>query len=277
MSPFSVLVRRHLLEARWFIGLISLTMAAMGWLGVYQTRQLLVWMDEFSGKRSTIRAAAMMQFFGGPSYDGSTTAMEIARWNFPVLPLLIVCWAIARGSLAVAGEIERGTLDIILSRPIARWNYLLAHVSACLGGLVVMLGALLIGNQAGNWYYQIDNPPSILPIIRPCLNMFVLGFSVYGYTLLFSSFDVVRWRATLLGSSLTIGGIIAYLMANSDELKERWGWLEWLTVFKGYAPVEAAVKAELLGAHCAALGGVGLAGVALAYLFFQGRDLPANS
>ncbi|MFO0958709.1 MAG: ABC transporter permease subunit [Isosphaeraceae bacterium] len=277
MSPFFILLRKHLTEARWFIGLVAVAVAMLGWLGVYQTREYLAAQKAATDGMARMRGAGMMRVFGGPDFDGSPAALEVARWNFPLIPLLLICWAIARGSLAIAGEIERGTLDIALSRPISRWSYLMAHVAAAAGGLALMLGALLLGNQVGNWYYSIEDAPGPLPILRPCLNMFALGFAAFGYTLLFSSYDVVRWRATLISSSLTVGGIIAYFIANTDELKERWGWLEWLTVFKGYAPVEAAVKAVQLGPNVGALCGVGLAGIAIAYLFFQGRDLPANS
>jgi ABC-2 type transport system permease protein len=203
--------------------------------------------------------------------------MEIARWNFPVVPLLVLCWAIARGSAAVAGEVERGTLDLAMSRPMSRWSFLMAQVVSAVLGFVIMLAVLWGSNLAANWYYAIEEPPPPLGVLRPCVNVLALGFSVFGYTLIFSAFDVARWRASLIGSALTIGGLIGYFVANSEELKERWWWLEWLTVFKGYAPVEAAVKAELFGPHVAALCGVGVAGIILAYLFFQGRDLPANS
>lgn len=277
MSAFLAIVRKQLVEARWFLGLVSVAMFGLGWLGVYQTKAFQILMTEARDGMSRVRGAGMMRFFGGPSYDDSTLAMEIARWNFPLIPLLVLCWAIARGSAAIAGEIERGTLDIVLSRPVSRLEFLAAQVASALLGLAIILAALLAGNQLANLYYELEDAPALLPVLRPCLNLFALGMSVFGYTMIFSSFDVVRWRATLIGSSLTIGGIIGYMVAISEELKENWGWLEWSSVFRGYAPVEAAVVGEQLGPNVAALCGVGAAGILIGAWFFARRDLPSNS
>lgn len=277
MSPFLAIVRKQLVEARWFLGLVGAAMFLLGWLGVYQTKSFQILMAEAKDGMTRVRGAGMMRFFGGPSYDDSTLAMEIARWNFPLIPLLILCWAIARGSAAVAGEIERGSLDIVLSRPVSRSAFLMAQVVAALLGLALLVGILLAGNQLANHWYALEDPPGLVGVLRPCLNLFALGVSVFGYTVVVSSCDVVRWRANLLGSALTIGGVIAYMIALSEEMKERWGWLEWLTVFRGYAPVEAAVKGEQLWRNVAALGGIGALGIVLALWFFSRRDLPANS
>jgi ABC-2 type transport system permease protein len=215
--------------------------------------------------------------FSWISESHAVLALEIARWNFPVVPLLVLSWAIARGSAAVSGELERGTLDLAMSRPMSRWTYLMAQVVSSLLGLAFMMLVLWLSNLLANRFYGIEEMPSALGVLRPCVNIFALGASVFGYTLLFSSFDVVRWRASLLGSAITIAGLVGYSVATADEFKERWGWLEWLTVFRGYAPVEAAVKAEQFGPNVGALCGVCAAGIIIAYLFFQGRDLPANS
>jgi ABC-2 type transport system permease protein len=273
MSPFLPLVGKQLAESRWFLGLVVLALFGMGWLGAYQTRSLLAMQNETGRARGQF----MARMLGGPAYDNSVLAMEVARWNTPIIPLLVICWAIARGSSAVAGELERGTMDVVLSRPVSRFTYLMAQVFSALLGLVIMVAFLIAGTLIANGYYAIENAPGLVPMLRPGLNLLTLGASVFGYTIVLSSFDVVRWRANLIGSALTIGGLIGYLVANSEEMKDDWGWLEWLTVFKGYAPVEAAVKGEELAANAGALGGVALAGIVLAYLCFQGRDLPTNS
>ena len=59
----------------------------------------------------------------------------MTSWSHPIVFLLISIWAIGRGSIAVAAEVERGTMDLILSRPVPRWVYLTSHVLGRDGGL----------------------------------------------------------------------------------------------------------------------------------------------
>ena len=65
-----------------------------------------------------------------------SVSIMVAFWNSPFILLTIAIWGIARGSIAVGAEVERGTLDLILSWPISRSAYLLSHVLVGLFGPV---------------------------------------------------------------------------------------------------------------------------------------------
>ena len=60
-----------------------------------------------------------------------TTSVSIMMtfWSHPLIMLLLSIWTIGRGSAAVAAEIERGTMDLILSRPLARSTEIKAWAS----------------------------------------------------------------------------------------------------------------------------------------------------
>ena len=60
-----------------------------------------------------------------------------------IWPLVAAGFAIVVGSAAVAGEIERGSVDLWLSVPVARWRLLLAKIVAAQIGLLVIVVALL--------------------------------------------------------------------------------------------------------------------------------------
>ena len=55
-----------------------------------------------------------------------------------MLPLLIIGFAIAQGSGAIAGEEERGTLDILLSNPTTRLQVLLQKFAAMVTGILIL-------------------------------------------------------------------------------------------------------------------------------------------
>ncbi len=53
-------------------------------------------------------------------------------------------------------------------------------------------------------------------------------------------------------------------------------WLERISIFKAYNPVELVTTGESYGYHLAVLGGIGAAVIVLAFVAFAVRDLPTN-
>ena len=125
MKPFWALIRKEVQESRWTLGLSASALFGLGWLFVYVTsrneteivRQLNSDSGDIGGRMQMMRALGIM---GEPS----SAELIMASWNHPFILILISTWAISRGSGAVAAEVERGTMDLILSRPIPRWLYL---------------------------------------------------------------------------------------------------------------------------------------------------------
>ena len=205
-------------------------------------------------------------------------ALIMASWNHPFIILMISIWAIGRGSAAVAAEVERGTMDLLLSRPIPRWVYLSSGVIVSLLGLVVLSAALMAGGTIAVRYNVLRVKPDTWAMLRPAINLAALGLPIYGYTLLASALDHVRWRATLLGSILTLAGFVALFISLFEVLqKMSWMWyVERMSIFMAYNPVEAIGGGGKYVLHLEILSGVGIACILLAYAAFAVRDLPAN-
>jgi ABC-2 type transport system permease protein len=167
---------------------------------------------------------------------------------------------------------------VVLSRPISRSAYLTSHVLVGWLGLMVLAGALVLGARAGVAKNVLRTPPDLWILLRPGLNLAFLGLPVYGVTLFCSALDQVRWRPNLVGSMLTLASFIAWVVATIPDFREAtWRpWLERVSIFKAYNPVDAINGAGSLGLHLGILAALGLGFVALAYLAFLVRDLPAN-
>jgi ABC-2 type transport system permease protein len=279
MRPFWALIRKELHESRWTLGLSALALFGLGWLFVYVTsrneseiiRQLGSDSGDLGGRMQLLRA---MGIEGVPS----SAELIMASWNHPFILILLSSWAISRGSGAVAAEVERGTMDLILSRPIPRWLYLTAHIWVACAGLAVLGLALMTGAAIAIRYNVLREPPTVTTLFRPALNLTALGFPIYGYTLLASAMDHVRRRPTLIGSVLTLAGFIIWVISLIPVFHDSWWrpWLEKLSIFKAYNPVELVKEAQTLDLNLAMLGGVGASTIALALLIFMKRDLPAN-
>src|SRR5205807_1830571 len=142
----------------------------------------------------------------GMSQVPSSAEIMMAFWNHPFFLILISIWSIGRGSGAVSAEVERGTMDLLLSRPVSRSSYLASQVLVTMAGLVVLAVCLAAGGSLAVRYNTLRVPPDLWSLIQPAINLAALGLPIYGYTLLPSSIDHVRWRPTWIGSSLTLAG-----------------------------------------------------------------------
>jgi len=275
MTPFLALVRKHGRESRWLLGLTSLALFFLSWLTVVITVLTEAKLRRATSPGRGMRGLAFRAVEGRLSDLGSV-AFEVAWWNHPFILVNVLLWAISRGSAGVSAEIERGTLDLTLSRPISRTTYLTSQILSALLGLAVLSSSLILGTVVSGYFNKVDSPPTLVMLARPALNLFGLGLAVYGFTLMCSAVDQVRWRPNLIGSVATLTSFVILVIANVPVLED-WKWIGNYSIFKAYDPVSAAVTGKDLGFHVLILVGIGVTGIVLALLGFARRDLPANS
>jgi ABC-2 type transport system permease protein len=277
MRPFWALLRKQFHESRWTLVVSASVLFGLGWLSVFVMSLNEARLVRMLGSDDGDERIQWMRRMGVTSEPTSAELM-MAFWNHPFFLALVAIWAISRGSAAVAAEVERGTMDLLLSRPITRSAYLASQVGVALGGLVVLATFLTAGGAVGVHFNSLRVPPDTATLIRPAVNLAALGLPIFGYTLLVSSIDHVRWRPTWIGSSLTLAGFIVYVIAMIPVFSDMWWkpWVERLSIFRAYNPVELVTKAETLGPNLALLAGIGVPCILLAFVLFAWRDLPAN-
>ena len=81
-----------------------------------------------------LRELVATQFFGGLNERG----LLAFGWNHPIAHALGTAVAIVLGSRAVAGEIETGAVELLLSQPLSRTTYLAMHVLFALVALALV-------------------------------------------------------------------------------------------------------------------------------------------
>jgi ABC-2 type transport system permease protein len=277
MRPFWALIRKQLVESRWSLALSAAALFGLGWLFVYVTAlneaEIIerLGSDEEGGRIQWLRNL-------GIGEAPSSAALIMASWNHPFILLLISSWSIGRGSAAVAAEVERGTMDLILSRPVSRASFLASQVTVAAAGLAILGLALLAGASIAVKYNVLREPPGTGTFFWPAVNLVALGLPIYGYTLLASSVDHVGKRPVFVGAVLTLAGFIAWVVSMIPVLaKMSWKpWLERISIFKAYNPIEIVTTGETLAFNVAILVGIGSACIAAAFVAFAVRDLPTN-
>jgi ABC-2 type transport system permease protein len=275
MTALATILHRLLGESRWFLGLASASLFGLGWLSSFIACRVERRFHQAVGEDAE-RFQRFTRGMGGEAMDFSSLSFQVMFWGHPFVMLIVCTWAISRGSAAVAGEIERGTLDLTLSRPVSRLGYFATQVACGLLGLVILASALVIGNRAGGIYNPVSDAPSVLALMRPAANLALVGVAVFGYSLLGASWDVVRWRPNLVASAVTLAGYVAGVASTFPTLSD-WEWIGRFSVFKAFDPVEVAVTGETFARHAAGLGAVAAVGVLSSFAVFQRRDLPSNS
>jgi ABC-2 type transport system permease protein len=277
MKPFWALLRKHVHDTRGTLILSGAAFFALGWLFVFVTSLNETEILKALSSDSQENRFRWLRSLGLEEQPPSVSIM-MTFWSHPFIISIIAMWAIGRGSIAVAAEVERGTLDLVLSRPVTRTSYLFSHILIAVIGLYFLALLLALGAWVGTRYNYLRVPPGLGTLMKPALNLAALGLPVYGYTLLASALDQVRWRPMMIGSVLTLASFIAWVISVIPVLqKYTWRtWLERITIFKLYNPVDAVSGAESLNFNMAVLAAIGAGCTVLALIGFIRRDLPAN-
>src|SRR5205814_1434679 len=127
-----------------------------------------------------------------------------------------------RAAGAIAGEIDRGTMELLLAQPVPRWRLVLAHLCVDLLTIPVLCLSLWAGTWLGTWLvgpiepsqdslaklpFRVPIDPEALRLnpaaIGPGLwNVAALLFAVSGYTMWISSAG--RFRTRVLGGAVLL-------------------------------------------------------------------------
>jgi ABC-2 type transport system permease protein len=227
----------------------------------------------------------------------------------PLMQTIFCIWAIGRAAGAIAGEIDRGTMELLLAQPLPRWRVVVAHLCVDLVTIPVLCLSLWAGTGLGTWLVgpiepdpqalsglpipiQVD-PESAALEVRPSAfgaglwNVAALMFAVSGYTMWLSARS--RFRTTVLGVAVFLT-LLQFLINVVGQLWEALAPLRPLTVFYYYQPQQIILHDRwtvdvgtvwnggqpLLAVNVlAVLAGVGGIGYAMALWKFCRRDLPA--
>ena len=277
MKPFFALLRKHVHDTRGTLILSVAALFALGWLFVFVTslnETEIIKALQSDSEDTKFRWLRNM----GLTEQPPSVSIIMSFWSHPFILLILSIWAIGRASAAVGAEVERGTLDLILSRPVSRSSYLFSHVLVAIFGLFFLALALEAGARIATHYNYLRTPVEFWTLMKPALNLAALGLPIYGYTLLVSAIDQVRWRPTMIGSVLTLAGFIAWVVSIIPVL-QKYTWrvyLERVSIFKLYKPVDDVSTGESLLFNLAVLGAIGACCIILSFLLFIRRDLPAN-
>ena len=214
---------------------------------------------------------------GVPFSEVATYAGRVAlAFVDPVVVLAATVWGITRGSDAVSGQVERGTMEMLLAQPVTRRAVFTTQAVATTMGAAVLCGVLLASVWSavsfGPWAGKVE-PARFVPAV---LNVFGLMVCMAGITAAVSAADSYRWRTIGILCGFYVFSILAKLVGRMSGI---FAWVGYLSVFNAYEPQRlvggTADAWRLLMLYDGVLLGVGVLGFVIGGIIFSRRDLPA--
>jgi ABC-2 type transport system permease protein len=216
---------------------------------------------------------------GGESVDIAKTG-DLLSVGFvhPLPQTILLIWAVGRAAAALAGELERGTMELLIAQPIARWRVVTTHLCVDLITLPALTLCMLGGTYLGVQWVPLSNA-DLSHFWRGMVLAAALAFALTGMTMAFSSLGRSRWRVL----AWTIGLVLVMSLVNL--VGQLWDTIEpyrpWSLLYY-YQPQYAILKDQWTvpvgGVAIPMLGillGVGALGYAFVVWHFSRRDLPA--
>jgi len=230
----------------------------------------------------------------------------------PIVLTLCVVWAVGRAAGAIAGELDRGTMELLMSQPVPRNRLIVAHFLVDLMVLPIICLAFFAGTQFGlaiigdfipdyttlknlkgpggrTLPFQIPENPEPLEVsglgeFPGLMNTFALMFAISGITIALSAAG--RSRGKVTGYAVLV--VVVMFVANTiGQLWEPAAFVRPLTLFFYYQPQKVMLDGNWMVdlskawswapsvSGAGVLLAVGTVGYLVALRTFTRRDLPA--
>jgi len=256
-------LKKALIEVRLLFAACAATLFAFCWLRVWIVSRLE--MDSFAqiieqlwDKWKDFSPVPLSQLL---SYSGRIAV----GYDEPIVVFSVAIFAIARGSDAVSGELNRGSMEMLLAQPVSRLQVLYSQMLVTVGALLLLAFSSWAGTWAGIQANQVvEEVPAptlkipgfgieiplgfapgekitvpmrervdIMTLLPGAVNLFTMGFCWAGIATLISACDRYRWRTIGIVSAFFVLELIAKIAGLAVP------WLRWLlnlSVFTAYEP-----------------------------------------
>lgn len=192
-------------------------------------------------------------------------------YNHPIVLIFLAVIAITLPARHIAGEIEGGSLELLLSLPIKRFRLAFSLWVLSVFSLLVLIMGGWLGTLIGLMIYpQIsDLPLSVIFWIG--LNLWLLMLTINAYTFLFASFSREAGKVTQRAAGLTL---FFYFLGYTVKLWDKASFLKPVTIFTYYQPQALAMNPNLWVKNCLILAVLIAILMIISFIQINRRDIP---
>jgi len=266
------------LEARVLLVCCAGLMFGFHWMFVWVTSQVQV-------KAVGQFLKALPDFFqnlpGIPIEDVASIPGRLAMaYVDPIVLIITAVWGISRGSDVVSGELNRGTMEMLVAQPVRRFSILWSHATITIAGAALIALMAYLGTCTGLALVTLEEEVASRYYIPAAINVFTLMVFLAGVSTLASSVDRYRWRTIGFMGGFYVFGLLLEILG---RMVTKLAWIRYFTFLAAFEPQDlvrnlvydlpdaTSRSLELNGV----LLGLGIASYVAATIIFCHRDLPA--
>lgn len=209
----------------------------------------------------------VLRFFGSTEFDISTFNGYINVEFLGLMMVIIVsAYVFTFARSVTAGEMKDGTLELLVTQPIERWEVVASKSVVMLAGITALVASVVLSVFAFGPIFRVDISFSGFASFLPLA--IALFICVGGYSVLLA---VILPQ---IGIMSAVGVTIAFYLANFvGESVKSISWIRYASIFHYYDPGKVLAEGAVPWLDVLVLAGVGLACLVAAAWAFQHRDL----
>ncbi len=169
----------------------------------------------------------------GPEFG--MQGIQALAWVHPVVLALVWAHGIIISTRLPAGEIDRGTADVLFGLPVSRWNVYGCEGAVWLISFAVVMLAALAGHRIGGIVQPTDAAIPTLRLFFVLLNLYCLGVAVGSIGWLMSALGDRRGRAMAVVFGIVVASFLLNFIAQFWAPAEK---VMFLGLLNYYRPAE---------------------------------------
>ncbi len=130
--------------------------------------------------------------------------INVMEWAHPLVLVLISAYAIMAGTRTPAGEVDRGTIDVLLGLPIRRFTAYSAEAIVWSAGGLFLVGLGLVGHVIGREIAEQEYGYGATSLLLVNANLYCLFLAIAGIASFFSTLCDRRGRAVGLSVAVLL-------------------------------------------------------------------------
>jgi len=159
---------------------------------------------------------------------GNTPGLIAIGYQHPFILFLLMLFAVGVPTGLLAGEVQRGTMELILSRPVTKLHVYLCAGFLTLTGMFALVFVMFLGTVAAVSIYEFSDPVPLDLFFRIAINGGLLASAAGAVALLSAAY--------FKGRNMAVGVTAGFLMVNYftsviSQLWPRMAFLIRLTLF----------------------------------------------
>lgn len=191
-------------------------------------------------------------------------------WNHPVVLAAGAAVAIVLGARAVAGEIDQGAVELLMTQPLSRARYYATHALFGASALALLALAGVAGTIAGQRIYGLD-PFGGSDLLLVGATYWLLNLAWFGIALAVSA----RGReGGAVATAVFFVALASYLVNAIGSLLESFAVALPYSLYSWYSPRDILVERASQTVSLIVLGAVAAVAILAGAAFLERRDLP---